>query len=440
MIGLNRRQTVLTLVMVAGLAGSAAVACPPEDGSTPPPGQQIEREIIVRGMPRQTLTARSIVPHIAGVTLAEPVERDVVVAVRDGSTLETRVYQPGEAMKVYGMKVADEPVRTLRVKEDGRDIRVEQRGQKVTATINGKEVPADAVTVKDGTIEVRDADGKTVLKEEWPEISTNTRVVRGQALAVSPVAPVPPVPPVPPGVTWPGNEDETPRVMMGITMDDADGELVEQLGLPEGDYAVIQTVPEGLPASKAGLQPKDLIVTVDGKSAAGSDAIREVMKTKQPGDTIALEVIRKGNRVKVDVKLEQFDSKRFRAYGQAMSPAVNEDVWKAYGDQMKVWGEKYGKEMEEKAKAMGGEFKNHVDIEALKDHLKLAIPRGSNGEPMIFVNPGEGGQKLEDRLNAMEAQLQRLEALLKRLETRTATPAPAGGGGGTPTPWFAIGV
>jgi hypothetical protein len=228
--------------------------------------------------------------------------------------------------------------------------------------------------------------------------------------------------------------------MMGITMDDADEELVEQLGLPEGDYAVIQTVPEGLPACNAGLQPKDLIVTVDGKSAAGSDAIREVMKTKKPGDTIGLEVIRKGSRVKVDVKLDPFDGKRFRAYGQTMSPSVNEDVWKAYGDQMKVWGEKYGRDMEEKAKAMGGEFKNHVDIEALKDHLKLAIPRGSNGEPMIFVNPGESGQKLEDRLNAMEAQLQRLEALLKRLESRTATPAPAGGGGGTPTPWFAIGV
>ncbi len=427
MVNLNPRQSVLTLLLVAGMAGCASTqsarACPPEEGTAPTQEQQLEREVTLRMPPGARVNQRLIVRTDGhdGQALAAMVPGEHLFVARSG--------QP-QVARAHVVAIGDDgPQRVLRVKEDGRDIRVEQRGDKVTATINGKAVPADAVTVKNGKVQVRDAGGKTVLNEEWPEIDVTTRVFRG-APAVAGV----PMPPVPPGITWSGGDEETPRVMMGITMDDADAGLVEQLGLPEGDYAVIQSVPEGLPAAKAGLQPKDIIVSIDGQSAAGTDGIRNAIAHKQPGDTLSVEVIRKGERVKTDVKLEAFDGKRFKAYGQTMlGQGQSEDVWRLYGDRMK----EYGKEMEERAKEFGGDLKNKLDIERLQDHLKLAIPRGNNGEPMILMSPGEGGAKLEERLSAMEAQMKRLEELLKRLESRTASPAPAGGGSGNPTPWFA---
>ncbi|MDP1660360.1 MAG: PDZ domain-containing protein [Phycisphaerales bacterium] len=428
MMNLNQRQTVLALLLVAGLAGCASTqtarACPPgEEGTSPALGQQIEREMTLRMPPGARVNQRLIVKTDGhdGQALAAmvPAEHLFVASGRQPQVARAQVVAVG----------GDGPQRVLRVKEDGRDIRVEQRGGKVTATINGKPVPANAVTVKNGKIEVRDASGQPVLKEEWPEIEVSTRVIRGV-----PVVPGVPLPPVAPGITWSGGDDQTPRVMMGITMDDADAGLIEQLGLPKGDYAVIQTVPEGLPAAKAGLQPKDIIVSIDGKSGAGTDGIRDAIALKQPGDTLSVEVIRKGERVKADVKLEAFDGKRFKAYGETMlGQGQSEDVWRLYGDRMK----EYGKEIEERAKEFGGDLKSQLDIERLQNHLKLAIPRGNNGEPMILMSPGEGGAKLEERLSAMESQMKRLEELLKRLESRTASPAPAGGGSGNPAPWFA---
>jgi hypothetical protein len=425
---LNQRHSVLTLAILAGLAGCAADrtarACPPEDGSTPSP--QVEREVTVLRMApgarvNQTLTL-TLDGQNGDLIAMRPLSDHLVV---------TGVHQPHARATVLAVG-DDGPQRTLRVKENGRDIRVEQRGEKVTATINGKEVPADAVTVKNGTVEVRDADGKTVLKEEWPEMNVISHPFN--TFTVPAVPPIAPVPPLPPGVTWPGvDEVETPRVMMGITMENAEDGVVEQLGLPKGEYPVIQTVPEGLPAAKAGLQPKDLIVSIDGKSAEGTDGVRDVLKSKKAGDTINVEVVRKGNHIKLDVKLEAFDGKRFKVWNQVMGgQGQNDKVWQQFDQHMKSLKEKSGKELDKNVK--------DLDIEQLKDNLRWAIPRGKNGEPMILMNPGEGSAKLEERLDAMEAQLKRLEELLKRLESRTATPAPTGGGGGTPTPFFAMGL
>ncbi|HYD01398.1 MAG TPA: PDZ domain-containing protein [Phycisphaerales bacterium] len=411
MMELNRRQSVVALVIAAGLAGCAADrtarACPPEEGSADPAQQQLDRTIVVSRPQGYGLTMPAVTTFNGD---------------RLGSTYQTRIYRPAQALNRYNAKIAaggepttltlfadgDGPQRVLRVKENGRDIRVEERDGKIKATINGKAVDDDDVTVKNGMIEVRDGSGATVLKEEWPEMDVTVRSFRG----VPAIAPIPPVPPVPPGITWPGvMEIETPKVMLGITMDNADDELVEQLGLPEGEYAVIQTVPEGLPAAKAGLQPKDIIVSIDGKSATGTEGIRDVMKGKAPGDKVALEVARQGSRVKLDVTLEAFDSKKFPAYAPTMAQG---------------WTEKFGAEG----------FNKRVDVEALKDRLRMAVPRGGVGDPLLFVNPAEGTTRLQERLDAMESQLKRLEEMLKRLESRGTAPTPSGGPG-NPTPCYA---
>ena len=414
---LNQRQVVITLVVMAGLAGCAAEtaqACPPEESSALPALQQMERDVLVLNR------SGRVTPALRIAQMGDGANGAVTVLARAddrlGSTLETRVYQPGEAMTLYGLKTLDDgPTRVLRVKENGHDIRVEQHGEKITATIDGKEVPAGAVTIKDGTIEVRDAAGTTVLKEEWApmgEAPSQWRSMPGMTT----------MPPVP-GITWPGeSEAELPKVMLGITMDEADEDTIQQLGLPEGDYTVISTVPEGLPAAKAGLKARDIVVSVDGKTPASSDTIRDVMKAKKPGDKLNIEVARKGSRVKLDIPLEAFDRKRFPAISQTLS-TQNPEVWR-----------KYSKEMEQKAREMSSAAKNRADL----DRLRMGVARGEN-EPMIFMSPGEGTAKLEERLRALEDQIKRLEEVLKRLESRT-NPATPSGGGGSPTPSFVAGL
>ncbi|MBY0307681.1 MAG: hypothetical protein K2Q09_02970, partial [Phycisphaerales bacterium] len=166
------------------------------------------------------------------------------------------------------------------------------------------------------------------------------------------------------------------------------------------------------------------------------ETVREVIKSKKPGDTVSVEVVRKGTRSKMDVALEAFDAKKFKAYGQTMGQ--NGQQWQRLSEQM-------AKEMAERAKEMGRDFgqeiKSRADVEALRDRLKLAIPRGDNGEPMILMDRASGeGRQLEERLNALEGQLKRIEEALRRLESRgEGKPAPSGGGG-APKPAFALGL
>jgi membrane-associated protease RseP (regulator of RpoE activity) len=208
-------------------------------------------------------------------------------------------------------------------------------------------------------------------------------------------------------------------------MDQADEDAIAQLGLPEGEYAEIATVPQGLPACKAGLQPKDIIVSIDGKTPASAGTIRDVMKTKNPGDKVAIEVVRKGNRVKTEVPLEAFDGKKFKAYNQTMSQS---------SPQWQAWSDKMSKEMQERSKGMS---------RALKDNEKyvIGVPRGQNGEPLILMDRMGADQKaLEERLSTLESQLKRVEEMLKRLESRGEQNVTPSGGGGTPKPMYAIGL
>ena len=67
---------------------------------------------------------------------------------------------------------------------------------------------------------------------------------------------------------------------------------------------VRETQPEG-PAAKAGLQAEDVIVALDGKPFANMNAFAGVLRTKKPGDSVVLTVLRgaAGVEIKVPVVL-----------------------------------------------------------------------------------------------------------------------------------------
>lgn len=70
----------------------------------------------------------------------------------------------------------------------------------------------------------------------------------------------------------------------------------------EGEFVVIVSPIKGAPAEKAGLQPKDVILEIDGESATGisiSDAVSRIRGPK--GEQVALVLSREGERVEVSI-------------------------------------------------------------------------------------------------------------------------------------------
>jgi membrane-associated protease RseP (regulator of RpoE activity) len=84
----------------------------------------------------------------------------------------------------------------------------------------------------------------------------------------------------------------TPRAASGNTIS---GRPVTWLGMQistENGTAVIQTVQLGSPADAAGLDPGDVIQTVNGRSITAATQIRSAVRGLRPGEGVAISVVR----------------------------------------------------------------------------------------------------------------------------------------------------
>ena len=81
--------------------------------------------------------------------------------------------------------------------------------------------------------------------------------------------------------------------------------LAARLGVQVQDGAVIGQVVPGSPAATAGLQPEDIITSIDGQQLQGESALAEAINAHKPGDSITLAVLRNQQQVSVSVTLGQ---------------------------------------------------------------------------------------------------------------------------------------
>ncbi|HEX8358838.1 MAG TPA: trypsin-like peptidase domain-containing protein [Longimicrobium sp.] len=99
------------------------------------------------------------------------------------------------------------------------------------------------------------------------------------------------------------------RPMLGVEIRDAAAADAEVFGLRAPEGAVISSEPKA-GARDAGLRLGDVIVAVDGTPVRNSGDLMETVMRKQPGDEVALEVVRYGRRQQAKVKLASFDTPR----------------------------------------------------------------------------------------------------------------------------------
>ena len=74
--------------------------------------------------------------------------------------------------------------------------------------------------------------------------------------------------------------------------------------LPRSTGIFITALVKQGPAARAGLRVGDLLVHAGGKQVSGMVDLSSLMKAREPGDTIELEVIRNGVSVKLRVQLD----------------------------------------------------------------------------------------------------------------------------------------
>ena len=305
-----------------------------------------------------------------------------------------------------------------------------------TVLRDGSELPADQVRREGDRLRILDEAGATMYELRVLPGGGLVYPYEGKVAAMgwSGMAPMP------------SFYTGTPRKIIGVTVDSVEGALASQLGLDPGSAFVISTVSPGLPASKAGLQPHDVIVSIQGEEPATVERLRDTLDGKEPGDTVKLGLLRRGERLELEVGIAEESESEFwtsGTYEEALDLAESlserqAEMEEAHERLAQVHAELAQAEValaEARQQNDADEVDEHrADVETLRaelavleEHLRATSARmelldlGSGGRALVLP-PGYGtpappamSGEVDQRLRSMEERLSRLEDLLKKL-------------------------
>jgi len=93
------------------------------------------------------------------------------------------------------------------------------------------------------------------------------------------------------------------RGWLGVGIQPVTGDLASKFNVKEDEGVLVNEVFEGDPASKAGMQPGDIIVKLDGKTVDTPQTLSRLIASFPPGKDAGFEIIRDGQRKNLTVKL-----------------------------------------------------------------------------------------------------------------------------------------
>jgi serine protease Do len=93
------------------------------------------------------------------------------------------------------------------------------------------------------------------------------------------------------------------RGWLGVTIQTITKDIASSLGLVNGDGVIVASVSEDSPASKAGLEPGDIIRSVDGETVKTAHDLSQIIAKKAPKDDVKLKIRSNGKAVTMQVTL-----------------------------------------------------------------------------------------------------------------------------------------
>ncbi len=416
----NSPRTAGTRRLLVGLATIAGLVC----------GVSGAGNVFAQGQQTRAAAAPPV-PPVAPAAATAP------VAPPPPSALAHRIVTLGSGPSSYVFKS----------RENGREFELRlENDEVVSARADGQDIPKDRVVREGNTVLFKDEQGNTIFEhavsrphelriattiDPFSGATTPSRIVIGQNMLA-------------PSGTIPGPdqdlfvEAEPPKVMLGVTMLEPDTSLLGHFGLEPGASTLVGVVYEGLPADAAGLEPYDIIVSVNGKKPASQEAIRKALRELNPGDEVKFTIIHRGKERDAMVKLEKYDRARFdESKAKKMAMVADQDSL-AMAEAKKLRAR------------MGPSSGAFVGI----------APDPNNPNAVYFSAPGMNSQQLQQALaeaqvraeaqldrarqlqdqlfdksnqaKGMEDRMRRLEELLQKLLEDRGVKKEGGGGAGAP--------
>jgi serine protease Do len=114
------------------------------------------------------------------------------------------------------------------------------------------------------------------------------------------------------------------RGWLGVTIQELTPALAKEFGLQDIQGALVTDVMEDSPAKKAGLQPRDVIISYDGKLAENAGHLRNMVASTLLGKTVTLKVIRDKKPLEMQVKITELPKDLAAAGGDIESGSAVE--------------------------------------------------------------------------------------------------------------------
>jgi serine protease Do len=131
------------------------------------------------------------------------------------------------------------------------------------------------------------------------------------------------------------------RGRIGVSIAQVTKEVAEAIGLGAPRGALVNGVETGLPADKAGVEPGDIILKVDGKAVEKSSDLPRLIGSTKPGVKSQLQLFRRGQTKEVAVTVAEFEPDKPRRTAQAntetpAAPAAKTAIGLAVADLTEV--------------------------------------------------------------------------------------------------------
>lgn len=175
------------------------------------------------------------------------------------------------------------------------------------------------------------------------------------------------------------------RAIMGASMQEVNAEDAAVNNLKEITGAKIQDLiirdpasGEALnsPAEKAGVERGDIVLAADGKKVDRVSALQRILRSRQPGDVVSLDIVRYGDRKTIKVKLTEAPSDEARTVASNAKAKPDEPSSSSVISKLGI--------------AVDGLSAKLIEARGISDKLKgvvvISVTPGSTSEGKLFDN------------------------------------------------------
>jgi len=115
------------------------------------------------------------------------------------------------------------------------------------------------------------------------------------------------------------SEGYVSRGWLGVGIQDITADLARSLDVEPGSGVLISEVFENTPAEKAGIQPTDIVVEMNGEAVTSTTELRNKVAMIKPGTEVRLKVLRNGKEKNIKIVLDERPDEQGLAGGRSES-------------------------------------------------------------------------------------------------------------------------